>query len=429
MKKAVLISSIAFVVLFIFTTWVRWMMIFPTTDEAWTLSPVFSNLRGNWLGDDYAFFRYPFLYSYLLTPWFYLFGGSMLSLLVINSLLNILICVVIYQILSLNAHIKTPFKIAALCLILCVSVSYSMRPEHLMVLLLLMVVKMFDSKIFVLIATTIFIGFTVPIAGFFATLLVVQHLHFAGRKGEKYYFMGAMSVLAVGVIIYLYFQYSSPLGLLVQTQLDRVMGLYRNFYLFKYLTIYSLPLWMLLMYIYVFNPRELIKRELSIIAPHIILVLLLGKDYYAAYLLPVLVWRLSKASMSAPIIFSYAVWPLALWSIMLYSMSLHREENMIIKQTIEQLPQNITLYAEPMVAYFIWQHRDVKVLYSDMHSFRLNIYELPKRRCAFVFTQNWQRAAFKKHWPYWAKMGHYEMLSDSFSSSHNPAGIAIQYVE
>ena len=262
----------------------------PTHDGVWTLTPVFSTIQGFWNEDIYTGYRLPFLHYYLKIPFYLVMGNSIYGPFILNIIINLLYVYIIVKFGKKYNLSKTQSWII-LGLFLSCNVFSSLRPEHLINILLLLYF-LYNSRIKYiwqhLIICILFIAIH-PALGLFAMLLNLTNKSYNIKNILVQ--LGILGLIAVGI----YFIFPE----LSQTLLFSLQSRYEGNLVMPFLSFCKSCIFIIMYYSYRLYFSESTKRDLLQLLAFIILATLLGKDYYFDYVVIYILYKCFTISMPA----------------------------------------------------------------------------------------------------------------------------------
>ncbi len=320
----------------------------PTHDGVWTLTPVFSALQGNWSEDIYTGYRLPFLHYYLKIPYYWVVGNSIYGPFILNILINILYVYVIVKFAKKYKLSSVQTWLIA-CLFISCNVFSSLRPEHLINLLLLLYylnhhrLTSIWQNLFICI---VFIAVH-PAAGLFAFLFNIINTNFSLKNILIQ--MGTLLLIFVA-LFFIFPQFS-------ETMLSSLKLRYEGNLLLPFYSFCKACFFINIYYIYRLIFSSNTKRDLVQWLAFIMLAALLGKDYYYDY---VVVFVLYKCIINPPgtTNFYYFQWAFAFASFCAFPLHhlyfeisnyrYHSNLKEVLYKIGEVVSQNDKMYQVPM---------------------------------------------------------------------------------
>jgi len=246
----------------------------PTHDGVWTLTPVFSAIQGFWNEDIYTGYRLPFLHYYLKIPFYLVMENSIYGPFILNIIINLLYVYIIVKFAKKYSlsHTQTCLIVG---LFLSCNIFTSLRPEHLMNILLLLYFLYHARLKHIwqhLIICILFIAIH-PALGLFAILFNLTNATY--RIKNILVQLGVLGLIAVGI----YFIFPE----LSQTLLFSLQSRYEGDLFMPFLSFCKACFIIILYYSYRLYFSENRKRDLLQLPAFIVLASLLCKDYYFDY--------------------------------------------------------------------------------------------------------------------------------------------------
>ncbi len=272
MSKYINIYSVLFIYLFIGILKIVYFIYVPeySIDAVWTATGAYANLRGEFWIDSVAGFRFPNVYSYILSIVLLITGNTIYSLPIWYILLPICFGISIYYLFNKKFPNNAPTN-------LLISLTFSTdilvsneRPELFCMLFLfvwILMVKDFNYKQ----SIGLFVAFLLhPVASVFYGLYILMN----EKVSVKQYLLGGLVVL----VLFVFNAESTSIWL--QTLYIRIQPehLYQQIIDAKYLLLFQIIVCV------VIYSSEYFKKYIAQIIPLFTVMLLLGKPYYFAYI-------------------------------------------------------------------------------------------------------------------------------------------------
>jgi len=180
-------------------------------DSAWTLSKVYTNLRGDWENSTFAHYYMPngfkvHIFEYLNYPFFKLYPVNTYTVIIHSFVLIGLSILLLYKIIAIKSNSKTLFIFTALSILTC-SYTYGMRyelyclPIILWGILLMKKEKLsFDLKHILLIFMYSVAALMHPTAGVAAAILFLFYLINVKAELKTYLYSAILGVLFIFIL-------------------------------------------------------------------------------------------------------------------------------------------------------------------------------------------------------------------------------------
>lgn len=342
----------------------------PTHDGVWTLTPVFSTIQGYWTEDIHTGYRLPFLHYYLKIPFYLVMGNSIYGPFILNIIINLLYVYIIVK-FAKKYNLSNAQTWLIVGLFISCNVFISLRPEHLMNILLLLYL-LYHSRIKHiwqhLIICILLIAIH-PALGLFAMLFNFSNTSYIIKN-----IVVQLVILGlVGIAIYFIFPELS------QTLLFSLQSRYEGNLFIPFLSFCKSCIFIIIYYGYRLYCSENRKRDVLQLLAFIILASLLGKDYYFDYIVIYILYKCIIMPMPAKdfyniqlalVFVSFTIFPFR----SLYNEAQDYDAHSNLKQVLYRIGEvaliNDKTYLVPMeFALPAMGNRNVKLLYHNLETY------------------------------------------------------------